>query len=114
MRISDWSSDVCSSDLLWISGVVRGDFGESIRIQMPVSQLLADKLPVTLELAVLAMLIALLIDRKSVVSGKSVSVRVAIGGRRLIKKKKDKAVLRIYHEPLVIRCLATIYPKNTK
>lgn len=46
---------------LWISGVVRGDFGESIRIQMPVSQLLADKLPVTLELAVLAMLIALLI-----------------------------------------------------
>src|SRR3546814_17125967 len=29
-------------------------------------------------------------DRKSVVSGKSVSVRVAIGGRRLIKKKKQK------------------------
>src|SRR3546814_19932596 len=26
-------------------------------------------------------------DRKSVVSGKSVSVRVALGGRRLIKKK---------------------------
>jgi peptide/nickel transport system permease protein len=46
---------------LWISGVVQGDFGESIRIQMPVGQLLADKLPVTLELAVLAMLVALLI-----------------------------------------------------
>src|SRR3546814_18791520 len=46
---------------LWISGVVRGDFGESIRIQMPVSQLLADKLPVTLELAVPAMLIARMI-----------------------------------------------------
>src|SRR3546814_21141448 len=28
------------------------------------------------------------IDRKSVVSGKSVSVRVALGGRRSIKKKK--------------------------
>src|SRR3546814_18779136 len=28
------------------------------------------------------------IDRKSVVSGKSVSVRVDLGGRRLIKKKK--------------------------
>src|SRR3546814_15633676 len=27
-------------------------------------------------------------DRKSVVSGKSVSVRVALGGRRIIKKKK--------------------------
>src|SRR3546814_15211063 len=30
------------------------------------------------------------IDRKSVVSGKSVSVRVDIGGRRIIKKKKSK------------------------
>lgn len=46
---------------LWISGVLQGDFGESIRIQLPVSQLLVEKLPVTIELAVLAMLIALLI-----------------------------------------------------
>src|SRR3546814_18353151 len=30
------------------------------------------------------------IDRKSVVSGKSVSVRVDLGGRRIIKKKKNK------------------------
>src|SRR3546814_16095797 len=29
-------------------------------------------------------------DRKSVVSGKSVSVRVDFGGRRIIKKKKKK------------------------
>src|SRR3546814_18664964 len=29
-------------------------------------------------------------DRKSVVSGKSVSVRVDLGGRRIIKKKKIK------------------------
>src|SRR3546814_17801471 len=29
-------------------------------------------------------------DRKSVVEGKRVSVRVAIGGRRFIKKKKQK------------------------
>src|SRR3546814_20208978 len=29
-------------------------------------------------------------DRKSVVSGKSVSVRVDLGGRRIIKKKKQK------------------------
>src|SRR3546814_12827435 len=28
-------------------------------------------------------------DRKSVVSGKSVSVRVGLGGRRIIKKKKS-------------------------
>src|SRR3546814_20461790 len=29
-------------------------------------------------------------DRKSVVSGKSVSVRVDLGGRRIIKKKKNQ------------------------
>src|SRR3546814_14936732 len=29
-------------------------------------------------------------DRKSVVEGKSVSVRVGLGGRRIIKKKKSK------------------------
>src|SRR3546814_18525208 len=31
-------------------------------------------------------------DRKSVVSGKSVSVRVDLGGRRLIKKKKQHKI----------------------
>lgn len=46
---------------LWISGVLQGDFGESIRIQMPVAQLLVEKLPVTIELAVLAMFVALAI-----------------------------------------------------
>src|SRR3546814_12805028 len=30
------------------------------------------------------------LDRKSVVSGKSVSVRVDLGGRRILKKKKKK------------------------
>src|SRR3546814_16057428 len=32
-------------------------------------------------------------DRKSVVSGKSVSVRVDLGGRRIINKKKEKSTL---------------------
>ncbi|HEX6959926.1 MAG TPA: ABC transporter permease [Ferrovibrio sp.] len=45
--------------LLWIGGVLRGDLGESIRIQQPVGQLLVEKLPVTVELALLSMLIAL-------------------------------------------------------
>ena len=46
---------------IWIGKVVRGDFGESIRNRIPVSQLLAAKLPVTVELAVCSMAIALLI-----------------------------------------------------
>jgi peptide/nickel transport system permease protein len=45
----------------WVSGVLQGDLGESVRIQRPVSQLIAEKLPVTLQLATMAMAIALLI-----------------------------------------------------
>jgi peptide/nickel transport system permease protein len=45
----------------WVGGVVRGDLGESIRTQQPVLDLVAQKLPVTVELALLAMCIALAI-----------------------------------------------------
>ena len=45
----------------WISGVFHGDLGESMRIQQPVLDLLKEKLPVTLQLAAMAMAIALLI-----------------------------------------------------
>ncbi|MCJ2033886.1 ABC transporter permease [Methylobacterium sp. J-068] len=46
---------------LWAGGVLRGDLGESIRLQKPVLDLVVEKLPVTLELACLAMLVALVI-----------------------------------------------------
>jgi peptide/nickel transport system permease protein len=46
---------------LWLGGVLHGDLGESIRINKPVSELLLEKLPVTAELAGLAIIIALLI-----------------------------------------------------
>ncbi len=45
----------------WIGGVFKGDLGESIRSQEPVLDLIVQKLPVTIELALLAMLVALLI-----------------------------------------------------
>ena len=44
----------------WIGGVLRGDLGESVRTQQPVLDLIVQKLPVTIELALLAMAIALL------------------------------------------------------
>lgn len=47
--------------LNWVGNVLTGDFGTSLRTEQPVTTLLASKLPVTLELAVLALLIALLI-----------------------------------------------------
>src|SRR5215813_8855148 len=40
----------------WIKGVLAGDLGESMRIKQPVSRLVATKLPVTLQLATMAML----------------------------------------------------------
>jgi len=45
----------------WIGGVLQGDLGESVRTQQPVLDLIVQKLPVTLELALLAMAVALLI-----------------------------------------------------
>jgi len=44
---------------LWVGGVVKGDLGESIRIKRPVRDLVLEKLPVTAELAALAIVIAL-------------------------------------------------------
>jgi peptide/nickel transport system permease protein len=45
----------------WIAGVLQGDLGESMRIKQPVATLIADKLPVTLQLGCMAMVFALLI-----------------------------------------------------
>jgi peptide/nickel transport system permease protein len=47
--------------LYWAKGVLHGDLGDSVRIQEPVRQLILEKLPVTIELAALAMAIALVI-----------------------------------------------------
>src|SRR5262244_4489095 len=47
--------------LYWAGGVLKGDLGESQRIQKPVLDLILEKLPVTLELACLAILIAVAI-----------------------------------------------------
>jgi peptide/nickel transport system permease protein len=47
--------------LYWLGGVLRGDLGESLRMQKPVTALIAEKLPVTLELAAIAIVIALVI-----------------------------------------------------
>jgi peptide/nickel transport system permease protein len=45
----------------WVGNVLQGDFGTSLRTEQPVTMLLASKLPVTIELAVLALIIALVI-----------------------------------------------------
>lgn len=45
----------------WLKGVLTGNFGKSLRNKMPVRELIAQKLPVTLQLGSMAILIAFLI-----------------------------------------------------
>src|SRR3546814_12839145 len=105
MRISDWSSDVCSSDLcarmllamgadaerLWlcdIHGVLHSERADLNRWTQRFAR--ATEARTLADVAAGAdVLIGVSAagDRKSVVWGKSVSVRVALGGRRIIKKK---------------------------
>src|SRR3546814_15199896 len=127
MRISDWSSDVCSSDL----AVGRGEGREVAtrprreaavplgrrQVERFRRQRLVDPaaaVAAALDLAARLMEIrdglqsrvtrleGLVVeredglrqvdeDRKSVVKGQSVSVRVRTGGRRILRKKTEKA-----------------------
>ena len=45
----------------WASGALHGDLGESVRIQKPVVDLILEKLPVTLQLASMAIVIAIIV-----------------------------------------------------
>jgi len=47
--------------IYWVKGVLTGNLGESMRIKQPVLDLIRDKLPVTIQLASMAIIIALLI-----------------------------------------------------
>src|SRR3546814_18600693 len=105
MRISDWSSDVCSSDLTqrtqraravteqYVDGAFHSGGGlrftrtrcgkRAASRSRPVSSLWLSAISDNASGKPSA-------DRKSVVSGKSVSVRVDLGGRRIIKKKQHR------------------------
>src|SRR3546814_17720775 len=113
MRISDWSSDVCSSDLAELVDLLDGacfcasddreaDSWDTQHDRFLLdAQEMATRLLLGDEAALLERLRAVLAyrphwfvpegsDRKSVVWGKSVSVRVDLGGRRIFKKKNNK------------------------
>ena len=45
----------------WIWGMARGDFGISMFFNDPISETLADRFPVTLELTIMAQLMAMLV-----------------------------------------------------
>src|SRR3546814_14055642 len=93
MRISDWSSDVCSSDLeqcgpdkkyrtlVALAGEPGADGEARHELRQHHRQIEhPHEHPQPPRVDAFA-------DRKSVAEGKSVSVRVDLGGRRIIKKK---------------------------
>src|SRR3546814_17664565 len=90
MRISDWSSDVCSSDLLAAAAgapAAPEDGATAACVTGRVTALEASVVPVAdAGAAALAVAPTGGIDRKSVEEGQSVSLRVDLGGRSLIKK----------------------------
>ena len=55
--------------LIWISGVLHGDFGTSITTRQPVLALVLSRLPATLELSVMALIIACLIGGFAALTG---------------------------------------------
>src|SRR3546814_19419825 len=95
MRISDWSSDVCSSDLELTTAlkaidaaVSRGDIRiENDRLVVPKLKAAPEDERLKAIRRELFAGVGKIQDRKSVVWGKSVSVRVDLGGRRIIKQK---------------------------
>src|SRR3546814_14948709 len=98
MRISDWSADVCSSDLdethilIGLLGLGTAQPRQSAmhperqRLWKIATQLALLGLPV---LMVQRAAGRIAIDRKSVVSGTRLSIRVELGGRRRIKQQKN-------------------------
>src|SRR3546814_6345818 len=103
LRIVDWSSDVCSSELgprrdrpnppgLPLHGGAAHDGrGAGVAIHDPRPLRGSHARVHGLGSAAAAHHG----ERKSAVSGKSVSVRVALGGRRIIKKKKTSQYTRM-------------------
>src|SRR3546814_20976213 len=97
MRISDWRSDVCSSDLQVRREPTRlehvsltGGFAKAGGVTLTIApELGARQLELVSDNAGGVLhFIGLTKDRQRVVEGKSVSVRVDLGGRRIIKKTK--------------------------
>ena len=54
---------------IWLGGVVQGDFGTSISLRQPVLALVLGRLPATLELSVVALVIAVLVGGGLAISG---------------------------------------------
>src|SRR3546814_16054142 len=111
MRISDWSSDVCSSDLpghhargvraasergtavagaRWLCAVLQAACASQLDVDALPHGADHRAQPPPAALGLRGAQYGRVADRKSAGWGKSVSVSVDLGGRLIIKKKKEK------------------------
>src|SRR3546814_17301341 len=89
---------ICAARTIWPSAAVESVSGQETRIRSAPasSQRRIWSIVATASLVGVLVIVCTLIgappptDRKSVVQGQSVSVRVELGGRRNIKKKQNK------------------------
>src|SRR3546814_12250175 len=112
MRMCDWSSDVCSSDLPWrlsagtpasgrfrVAGPTKRSFNgcEMRRSNVAEARRWNSTLRAAFHLVsgIRRPANSYSQDRQSAVQGKSVSVRIDHGGRRAIKKKQHRTILEI-------------------
>src|SRR3546814_15931199 len=111
MRISDWSSDVCSADLATAGAMSPGArMRHSARRSRDAVRTAAAGWPGCRARDVCPTnaianreeghegspdIMVACGDRKSVVSGKSVAGRVELGGRRTMKKKKQRTTYQV-------------------
>src|SRR3546814_13885053 len=120
MRLSDWSSDVCSSDLRSLSrrprGTTKTPSGTALRprpVRLTAASTCTDATgagaiassaraqPPTSVSSVThrtEVWMAIGLDRESVVLGKGVSVRVDLGGRRILKKTQTEHRTKTMYE----------------
>src|SRR3546814_2943919 len=98
LRISVWSSDVCSSDLGGADDLDLRIAGKHRRHQLAHQCGIVDHQNADPCHCLLLCLVLSRVarneprDRKSVVEGKRVSVSVDLGGRRIIKKKNNDGI----------------------
>jgi peptide/nickel transport system permease protein len=69
--------------IYWARGLVHGDFGYSTGTQTPVSELLVRRIPVTMELAALALLFATVVGVPLALAAGMASTRLGRGSSRL-------------------------------
>jgi len=91
---------VAAQYVRWLAGVVRGDFGLDFRQNEPIGRMILDRIPVTLELTLLASVCAALVGvplgllgggRRGGAADRAARRREARAARRRVPRRRSRA-----------------------